>query len=129
MVEPYKIIFLLQVFNIYSILIASKNLFDAIKMQNLCIRQRISMNPQFSLPQPQSKIQPFRWNSVELYMIWLLVRVSTRYLIVRIHNLYSMLGFQTSQTLPTRSGPGLSVGFPGSQPAGVASLPPDSRTS
>lgn len=43
-------------------------------------------------------------------------------------NFYSISGFHTSQTLPTRSGPGLRVSFPGSQPAGVASFPPDART-
>ena len=32
-------------------------------------------------------------------------------------------GCQTFQTLPTRSGPTLSVGFPGAQPEGVASAP------
>ncbi len=41
---------------------------------------------------------------------------------------HSIDGFQTSQTLPTRSGPGSRVGLPGSQPAGVASAPPDART-
>ena len=35
-------------------------------------------------------------------------------------------GFQTSHTLPTRSGPGFSVGLPGCQPEGVAS--PVART-
>jgi len=41
----------------------------------------------------------------------------------------SIEGFQTSHTLPTRSGPGVNVSSPGCQPAGVARLPPDSRTS
>ena len=41
---------------------------------------------------------------------------------------FARVGFQTSQTLPTRSGPGLNVGSPGIQPAGVASAPSDSRT-
>jgi len=36
--------------------------------------------------------------------------------------------FQTSHTRPTRSGPGLRVGLPGRQPAGVASAPPAWRT-
>ena len=40
----------------------------------------------------------------------------------------SMLGFHTFHTLPTRSGPGFSVGSPGIQPAGAASAPPDART-
>lgn len=34
----------------------------------------------------------------------------------------------TCQTLPTRSGPGFKVFFPGFQPEGVASVPPDSLT-
>jgi predicted molibdopterin-dependent oxidoreductase YjgC len=34
-----------------------------------------------------------------------------------------MLVFHTSHTLPTRSGPGLRVSFPGFQPEGVASVP------
>ncbi len=37
--------------------------------------------------------------------------------------------FQTSQTLPTRSGPGFSVILPGLHPEGVASLPLLSLTS
>jgi hypothetical protein len=37
--------------------------------------------------------------------------------------LVSIWGCHTSHTLPTRSGPGFKVGLPGSQPAGVASLP------
>lgn len=41
---------------------------------------------------------------------------------------HSIDGFQTFQTFPTRSGPGFSVGLPGSQPAGMASLPPLART-
>lgn len=36
--------------------------------------------------------------------------------------------FHASQTLPTRSGPGLSVILPGRQPDGVASPPPEART-
>jgi hypothetical protein len=35
----------------------------------------------------------------------------------------AMSVFQTSQILPTRSGPGLSVTFPGFHPEGVASVP------
>lgn len=35
----------------------------------------------------------------------------------------AMLVFQVSHTLPTRSGPGFKVGFPGLQPEGVASVP------
>lgn len=35
----------------------------------------------------------------------------------------AMLVFQTSQTLPTRLGPSLSVSLPGFQPDGVASVP------
>lgn len=38
-------------------------------------------------------------------------------------------GFQTFHTLPTKSGPGLSVGSPGCQPAGVASFPLEALTS
>ncbi len=41
---------------------------------------------------------------------------------------YSMDGFHTFQTFPTRSGPGVRVGLPGSQPAGQASFPPVART-
>ncbi len=40
-----------------------------------------------------------------------------------------MLVFHTSQTLPTRSGPGLRVILPGFQPEGVASVPLLSRNS
>jgi len=40
----------------------------------------------------------------------------------------AMLVFQTSQTFPTRSGPGLRVILPGFQPDGVASVPLLSRT-
>ena len=42
---------------------------------------------------------------------------------------FSMAGFHTFHTLPTRSGPGLRVGSPGIQPAGVASVPLLVRTS
>lgn len=37
-------------------------------------------------------------------------------------------GFQTFQTLPTSSGPGLSAGCPGFHPEGVASVPLLART-
>lgn len=41
---------------------------------------------------------------------------------------FSIDGFQTFQTLPTSAGPGFSVICPGSQPAGVASVPLLART-
>lgn len=43
-------------------------------------------------------------------------------------SVYSIEGFHTFHTFPTSSGPGLRVGFPGSQPAGQASLPSVART-
>jgi hypothetical protein len=42
---------------------------------------------------------------------------------------FSILGFHTFHTLPTRSGPGLRMRSPGIQPAGVASVPLLERTS
>jgi len=49
-------------------------------------------------------------------------RHCTRPRTVTLRRAYSC-GFHTFQTLPTRSGPGLSTGSPGIQPAGVASVP------
>jgi len=46
----------------------------------------------------------------------------------RIGQSKAMSVFQTFQTLPTRSGPGLRTGSPGIQPAGVASVPLLART-
>jgi hypothetical protein len=45
------------------------------------------------------------------------------------HQSKAMDVFQTSQTFPTRSGPGFNVIFPGFQPEGVASVPLLLRTS
>jgi len=47
----------------------------------------------------------------------------------RIRYLNAMSVFHTSHTLPTKSGPGFKVTFPGFQPEGVASAPLVSRTS
>lgn len=52
-----------------------------------------------------------------------------RWLVAVVPRQSSIFGFHTSQTRPTRSGPGFRVGLPGRQPDGVASAPSVSRTS